>query len=296
MSICVIFNPTARGDKAKAFRERLAALGSNVTLKPTYAPGSARTLAAEAVRSGFATIVAAGGDGTVNEVLNGIADEPTGVDRARLGVLPLGTINVFARELRLPKNLAEAWQVIERGEERKIDLPQAVFSATGEGRCFAQLGGVGLDSRSIELVNWEHKKRFGSLAYFIAGLEAVMETQPRLVVETAEKRCEGELVLIGNGGRYGGEFDIFPGASLDDGRLHAAVFPKVNVPALLRFGWGWLTDRIHAATGCQLIQADSIRVSAERSLAVELDGDNVGRLPVTFGLRRSALRVLAPRG
>ncbi len=290
----MIFNPTARGEKAKAFRERLATLGAGVTLKPTYAPGSARTLAAEAVQSGFETIVAAGGDGTVNEVLNGIADAPGGLERTRLGVLPLGTINVFARELLLPRNLADAWRVVERGGERRIDLPEARLGTAGGRRCFAQLGGVGLDSRAIELVNWEHKKRFGSLAYFLAGLEAVTEPQPRIVVETADTRCEGELVLIGNGGRYGGDFDIFPGASLEDGRLHAAVFPKVNIPALARFGWGWLTDRIHAATGCRLLQAESLRVSAERDLAVELDGDNVGRLPATFGLRRAALRVLAP--
>src|SRR5437879_10309450 len=104
MKPCVIFNPAARGEKARRFRERLAALSAECALKPTYAPGGGRALAAEAMREGFEIIVAAGGDGTVNEVLNGIGDEPDGFARARLGGLPLGTITVFARELKLPTN------------------------------------------------------------------------------------------------------------------------------------------------------------------------------------------------
>src|SRR5258705_2208413 len=98
MKVCVIFNPAARGEKAKQFRDRLAALSTRVELKPTYAAGTGRALAAEAVREGFKTIVAAGGDGTLNEVVNGLADEPEGLARTRLGGLPLGTLNVFARE------------------------------------------------------------------------------------------------------------------------------------------------------------------------------------------------------
>ena len=105
MSICVIFNPSARGEKAKKFRAHLEEAGHDWALKPTTRPGAARSLAAEAVREGFKTIVAAGGDGTLNEVLNGMADVPEGFSTARLGVLPLVTINVFARELRLPLNI-----------------------------------------------------------------------------------------------------------------------------------------------------------------------------------------------
>ena len=85
--------------------------------KATAAPGDARRLAAEAVRDGFESIVAAGGDGTVNEVLNGIGDAPDGFARARLGVLPLGTVNVFARELKIPLRLERAWEVLQRGRE-----------------------------------------------------------------------------------------------------------------------------------------------------------------------------------
>src|SRR5687768_3288218 len=132
MGICVIFNPAARGAKAQQLRHRLSALSTQVTLKATYAAGTGRELAAQAVNEGFETVVAAGGDGTLNEVLNGIGDVQGGFERTRLGILPLGTINVFARELGLPLRLDDAWQIVEQGKEMRIDLPRAEFTQNGE--------------------------------------------------------------------------------------------------------------------------------------------------------------------
>src|SRR6185503_12845278 len=152
MRVCVIFNPVARGDKARHFREQLGTLAARSELRPTTGPGSGRELAAIAVKDGFDVVVAAGGDGTVNEVLNGVADAPDGLDRVRFAVLPLGTVNVFAREIRMPKKLAEAWEVIMAGRETRIDLPQAEFE-TAKGpqrRYFAQMAGAGWDSLAID--------------------------------------------------------------------------------------------------------------------------------------------------
>src|SRR5207253_6625397 len=118
---CIIFNPTAKGNKARHFLEQLGGLATDYGLKKTTCAGDARRLAAEAVREGFETIVAAGGDGTLNEVLNGIGDAPNGFEQARLGVLPLGTVNVFARELGIPIKLESAWETICRGHESRID-------------------------------------------------------------------------------------------------------------------------------------------------------------------------------
>ena len=161
MRTCVIFNPTARGEKAQRFRRHLDAIGAQCTLKLTTAAGDARRLAAEAVAEGFEVIVAAGGDGTLNEVLNGLGDAPDGFERARLGVLPLGTVNVFARELAIPTRLELAWQAIGQGREMRIDLPRVEYQVQGkpQRRYFAQLAGAGLDARAIELVQWELKKR-----------------------------------------------------------------------------------------------------------------------------------------
>ena len=182
MRICVIFNPAARGNKARHFRHHLDDIGGQSAFKATSAPGDARRLAAEAVGEGYDLVVAAGGDGTVNEVLNGIGDAPDGFERARLGVLPLGTVNVFARELKIPLKFERAWEMFQRGNETKIDLPRAEFSADGKStrRYFVQLAGAGFDARAIELVDWEHKKKVGPLAYFIAGLKALRERKPEI--------------------------------------------------------------------------------------------------------------------
>ena len=132
MRICVIFNPAARGNKARRFRRYLGEMSQQCAFKATTGPGDARRFAHAAVATGYDVIVAAGGDGTVNEVLNGIADEPEGFQRARLGVLPLGTVNVFARELKIPLKLERAWQVLKRGNTTKVDLGRADFFDDGQ--------------------------------------------------------------------------------------------------------------------------------------------------------------------
>jgi diacylglycerol kinase (ATP) len=142
MRTCVIFNPAARGNKARHFRQHLGDMAGQSAFKATTAPGDARRLAAEAVAENFELIVAAGGDGTINEVLNGLGDAPDGFERARFGVLPLGTVNVFARELKIPLRVARAWEILQNGRELKIDLGCAEFSANGvrKKQFFAQLG------------------------------------------------------------------------------------------------------------------------------------------------------------
>ena len=296
MRICVIFNPAARGDKARHFRDRLAALSAEATLKPTYAAGAGRPLATEAVREGFEVIVAAGGDGTVNEVVNGIAEVEDGLARTRLGILPLGTVNVFAKELGLPTAFDPAWRVITDGGETLIDLPEAEFALNGQPvrRCFAQLAGAGLDSRAIELVDWEMKKKIGPLAYVVAGFKALGESKSDILASSSSgASAAGQLVLVGNGRFYGGTFKLFPKADLRDGLLDVTVFPKVNWEVLMRSGWGWLTSEIHSAAGCRTFQAESVTLSAAggQSVAFQLDGDNVGHLPAKLSVRRGVLRV-----
>jgi diacylglycerol kinase (ATP) len=296
MRACIIFNPTARGQKAARLRDQLTALARDCALKPTYAAGSGRALAAEAVREGFQTIVAAGGDGTVNEVLNGIGDEPAGFERTRLGILPTGTINVFARDLELPSDIERAWRVILEQRETKIDLPRAEFilDGTPQRRYFVQLGGAGLDSRAIELVNWEHKKKVGALAYVLAGFRALLQSKSSILVSNEARKARGELVLMGNGRHYGGRFPFFPKADFRDGLLDVLVFPRANWLALLQTGWGWLIGRIHQSAGAESFQAKTFTLSSPDPTRLELDGENVGFLPATVSVLPLALRVLVP--
>ena len=289
---CVIFNPTARGDKAKTFRAFLDTLSNHCTLRPTTAAGEARALATRAVNEGFTTIVAAGGDGTVNEVLNGLGDAPDGFARARLGVLPLGTVNVLARELRLPLQIPAAWEMIRHGNETIIDVPLAEFIVAGkkERRYFVQLAGAGLDSRAIELVDWETKKKFGPLAYIIAGLKAMQGPRPRITVEN----ISGELILIGNGRLYGGNFIFFPHASPTDGLLDVCVFPKVTWPGLFKAGVGLLLARFPKICDTVSLQKPTVTLSSSERVLLELDGDNVGELPATLSVIPKTLRVIVP--
>ncbi len=296
MRICVIFNPTARGNKARHFRRHLDLIGADCALKQTAAAGGARPLAAEAIGEGFDTIVAAGGDGTLNEVLNGMGDVPGGFERARLGVLPLGTVNVFAKELGMPSRLKPGWEMLRAGREIKIDLPLVEYAVPGakERRYFAQLAGSGLDARAIELANWELKKKVGPLAYIWAGLEAMRGKPSRVTATNGAESETGELVLIGNGRFYGGRYRVHPRANMGDGLLEVCVFPKTNFMTLLRCAGMFMAGRDLPAGVAKCFRTEHFTLTSESPTPLEVDGENIGHLPAAFSVERLKLRVVVP--
>lgn len=295
MRICVIFNPAAKGEKAKRFRRHLDQIGSEASLKLTTGPGAAKTLAHEAVVQGFETIVAAGGDGTVNEVLNGIGEHPSGFEKAALGVLPLGTVNVFARELSIPQKPELAWAIIKAGRSRNIDLPVAEYSnGSPQRRYFAQLAGAGLDARAVELVAWELKKKIGALAYILAGFQALAEAPARITVASGERSCQGALILIGNGRLYGGSFRIFPKADLNDGLLEVCSFRQTNWYTLARCGPRLLLRGDLPESAVETFRAPVLRLTSPDRVPFELDGELVGKLPATLTIDPRRLRVIVP--
>ena len=216
--------------------------------------------------------------------------------KARLGVIPLGTVNVFAKELGIPTRLARAWQVIQAGHERLVDVPFAEFinlQGATERRHFAQLAGAGLDARAIELVSWELKKKLGVFAYVVAGLKAWREKPSAILAEADGRRANGSLVLIGNGRFYGGKLPFFPNAQPDDGKFDVVVFPKVTVGTVLRWTWSAATGSNAASRGATSWQTESLRLTSVAGVPFELEGDLVGRLPVKVGILPRALRILA---
>ncbi len=292
---CLIFNPSAKGGKARLLRLHLDAFSSSCHLLATTGPGDARRLACQAVGDGFETIIAAGGDGTVNEALNGIADASGGLERARLGVLPMGTVNVFARELGMPLRLDDAIEVLQRGRESRIDLPACDLTVDGktERRYFIQLGGAGLDSRAVELVSLRLKKQVGPLAYLIAGVKAYIEKHPAITI-TGGASIVGELVLLGNGRYYGGAFHFFPRADLRDGLLDACVFPTASLARIFLVGLGMLGARPHRFAAGILLQASEFTLTSASRVCLELDGENAGELPARISILPKALRVIVP--
>lgn len=274
--IFVIFNPAARGEKSQRLRQFLDAKKSDrVTLAPTQCAGDATRLAATA--TGYDIVVAAGGDGTINEVVNGL-------NGAALGILPLGTVNVFAKELNLPTNFDAAWRVIEAGHTRTLDLGCAEHA--GQRRSFVQLAGVGFDARAVRAVSWELKKKIGPLAYVWAGLKTLTGQFPPIKAG----HVEGAVVFIGNGRYYGGRYRLFPHAKLDDGKLDVCVLENLN---LLRYGLPILLGKHPGCRGVHYFQTD--RLECRGDAPFELDGEDAGDAPVTFTVKPRALRVVTPR-
>lgn len=296
MRTCVIFNPVAKGDKARHFLAWLEGIATECTLKPTQCAGDARRLAMDAVGEGFEIIVAAGGDGTVNEVVDGIAAAPGGLGKVRFGVLPLGTVNVFAREMKIPFAPSDAWRIVKQAKEFSVDVPFAEFSAEGkkQRRHFIQMAGAGLDARAVELVSWELKKKIGPLAYVVAGLKALAERKPQISVRADGKTFTGELVLIGNGKLYGGDYAVHPSAEWANGKLEACIFPRVNFWKLLRIGPSLVLGGRLPESCVQRISAAHMELSSATPAAFELDGEWAGHLPLRFGLCPERLRILVP--
>ena len=250
------------------------------------------------MREGFDTIVAAGGDGTLNEVLNGLAHEPDGCARARLAVLPLGTVNVFAREAAIPLRLGPAWELIRRGHETRIDLARVEFARDGgsgrEIRYFCQMAGAGLDARAIELVDWSTKKKVGPIAYLLAGLRALRQKPAQITVRTAHEATTGELVLLGNGRLYGGNFRIFPEANPGDGFLEICVFPRARWSTLFWCAPRLLTSLTLPPNQVRRLRSSAFTLSSTATAPFEVDGELAGHLPATFALERQKLRVVVP--
>ena len=295
--IGILFNPTAQGEKALRFRDRLSALGSGVRILPTRGPGDARVLAAQLARDGLETAVAAGGDGTVNEVLNGLADVTGALDHTRLALIPLGTVNVLAKELGIPHDFDAAWRVIQQGRERRIDLPQATFvgeDGRPETRHFAVLAGAGLSTRAISSVDWALKKRHGQLAYLLAGIRAMRPPHPLITVTCPSLSTAGPLVEIGSGRYFGGRLELFPGTRLDDGRLGVTVVTRLTWATVIGTWIRMALGRIQTSSVRQVIQTDQLHLSCAEPMGFHLDGDGVGCLPASITVRPRAIRIVVP--
>ena len=278
----IIFNPKARSEKSRDLADVLREIAPEAVLRETDSAGGARRLAAEAAREGFRIVVAAGGDGTVNEVVNGLAGT-----EAALGVLPIGTMNVFSKEHDLPEKLDEAWAIIRAGNLREIDLLAA------NGTHFIQLAGVGLDAQVVKETTWESKKNLGPLSYLISAAQIAARTPPKLAVEAGGRISEGSFVLIGNGRYYGAKITLFPKARVDDGLLDVLIFKNIGYLDIAKYLAGVLVGRHTGMDGVEYFQVSEATVRSEGDVPVEVDGELSGALPVTFRVA-GKLRLCVP--
>jgi YegS/Rv2252/BmrU family lipid kinase len=281
----VILNPAARGERATKLRARIEALVDGTIVRATSRRGHAEALAREAAAEGFGRIVAAGGDGTVNEVVNGIAGSG-----AALGLLPLGTMNVFASELGLPANdLDRCWQITQESQTRLVDLPRA------NGKHFVQLAGVGLDAQVVQETSAAFKRSFGPLSYIVSAAQIAARQPPLLRIESDDAVAqEGSFVLVGNGRLYGGPFPFFKQAVVDDGLLDVLVFKRLNYLQMIRYLQDVIFSSQITSPEVEYFQTRALRVSSDDAVPVEIDGELIGNCPVDFTIDPRALRVLAP--
>ncbi|MGI8819995.1 MAG: diacylglycerol/lipid kinase family protein [Chthoniobacterales bacterium] len=283
--IVVILNPAARGQRAERLRARIEALATGAVVLSTARGGDAESLARTAVKEGFDTVVAAGGDGTVNEVVNGMAGT-----QAALGLLPLGTMNVFATELGLPTaDLARCWEIIAANQTRDVDLPSA------NGKRFVQLAGVGFDAQVVKETTQSFKRSFGPLSYLVNAAQIAARTPPQLRIESGHAVTEeGSFVLVGNGRLYGGPFPFFKQALIDDGLFDVLVFKRLNYLEIVRYMQDVIFSSAITSPEVEYFQTTWLRVTSESAVPIEIDGELIGHCPVEFHIRRHGLRVCAP--
>jgi YegS/Rv2252/BmrU family lipid kinase len=282
----VILNPTAGSpEHVRSWQERAESLAGDCPVRVTSHSGEAEALARRAVEEGFARIVAAGGDGTVSQVANGLAGS-----NAILGVLPMGSVNVFAMELGLPlHNLQRCWDIIEDTNLRLVDMPSA------NEKYFVQLAGVGLDAQVVKETSLAFKRSFGPLSYLISAAQIAARQPPKLFIESEHTSVEeGSFVLVGNGRLYGGPFPFFKQAVIDDGLFDVVVFKRLGYLEIMRY----LQDVVFSADikvpEIEYFQTRQLRITSEQDVPLELDGELAGNCPVDFRIRKRALRVLAP--
>lgn len=259
-----------------------------LALYATRSAAEAGALAARFAEQGEEFVIAAGGDGTLNAVVKGLAGS-----KSALGILPTGTMNVFARELGIPyDNLDRAFEVILEGNVREVDLFEA------NGMPFVQMAGVGLDAAVIEETTWESKKMLGPLAYLLAAVKVLGDEPPMMEVVTVEgRREEGVAVLAGNGSLYGGQFKLFHRADNQDSKLDVLVFKKAGYKLVLNSLRGIALGGVDFDNSMvAYFQTEGLTVTAEQEVPLEVDGELVGRAKkVVFrDDQPERLRVLAP--
>jgi YegS/Rv2252/BmrU family lipid kinase len=269
-------------------KDKILALSPRVVVRETASPGDAREVAREVAREGarlgFGAVVAAGGDGTVNEVVNGL-----GAGGTRLGILPVGTMNVFATELGIPPGLEDAWQVIEGGRVRELDLPRA------NGEYFVQLAGVGLDAEVVRSTTRDSKKALGPISYLLTLAQVAARQPPRVRIEPRDGPVrEGSFVLVGNGRFYGGPFVLFKDARPDDGLLDVLVFQNQSHWDLLRYVQAIAFGNHPGLPDVEYFQTRGLRLASREYVPVEIDGELTGALPYEFGFSPRKLPVIVP--
>ncbi|MCQ6561618.1 diacylglycerol kinase [Paenibacillus mendelii] len=286
----LIYNPTSGREEIKRrlpdILQKLDRGGIETSCHATESEGDATIAAAEAADRGFDLIIAAGGDGTLYEVINGLAEKES---RPPLGILPLGTTNDFARALGIPKHWEYACDLITQQYTQTIDLGQA------NQRYFINIAGGGSLTELTYEVPSKLKTMIGQLAYYMKGLEKMTRLRPtelRIVADGyGEIHEEIMLFLICNSNSVGGFERLAPDASLSDGLFDVVVLRKCNLAEFIRLASLALRGEHLNDPHVIHFQTKQLQVTTPGYVQLNLDGEYGGTLPCTFTMLPSHLKI-----
>ncbi len=293
---CLITNPAAGPTHEKPdWRDVTGILrdaGWWVARQETEGPGYAGKIAAKAVADGCRLVVVAGGDGTINEAVQSLVGS-----EAALGILPVGTANVLARELKIPLDPFEAASVLVQGRARPIDL--GVVAVHGEKpRYFCEMVGIGFDAALMHGILPEVKIVLGKGAYVLSAVSTSFTHKPTRMRMTIDGKRASRLVymfVIANTGLYGADFlKVTPDASVDDGLLTCTLFRSHS---FLKAWWHFLgvaVGRLHDMSDIERFDCRRIEIRGGKPTPIQVDGDVSGTTPTTIEIAPRALRVMVP--
>ena len=291
-SIILIGNPAARGASLKKFESASVFLqdkGFATKILLTEKSNDATRLAEEAVREKPYAIIAAGGDGTINEVINGMvkSDVP-------LAILPLGTTNVLAKELGIPEYINGAMETAVSRKPRTVSLGRIELNPGTDSayyRYFCLMAGIGFDGKAVHDINTAVKKKSGKAAYIFSGIKNLLNYSPnQLFYNIDGKEYAGFSSITGKAGKYGGNFKITPDANLSNPELYTCIFQGNKRSDLLRYVFKIMTGRLFDERDIVYLKSASIEVLG--TAHIQIDGDYLGITPAKITVEKDALQII----
>ncbi|HXP97233.1 MAG TPA: diacylglycerol kinase family protein [Telmatospirillum sp.] len=288
--VLVIYNPSAgqwRRRRLKATLRDLETLGCHLSLHETTRPGDAEATAIDLSSADYDVVVAAGGDGTINEVANGLIKASGPIPP--LAIIPLGTANVLAQEIGLRGQPSAIARAIADGERQIVHLGKA------NGRHFIMMAGVGFDAHVVANVDLALKRRTGKAAYVLETLiQALRYGFPACKVTIDGKVFEARSVVICNGKHYGGPFVAAPEASLGTAAFEVCLLERGGWAHVLRYGMALVMGRLSALPDVRILSGHQIHIDGQNGLPVQGDGDIIATLPVEITVAAETLALIVP--
>ena len=257
---------------------------------PTTGPGAAGMMARAAIERGASCILVAGGDGTINEVVDGMVNSPV-----PLGILPAGTANVLATELGLGRDIERAAKLIPQCVARRIALGR--LNCGSKPRHFLSMAGIGFDAHIVYHLSPALKTSLGKGAYWVSGFAQAVRRFPEFEIEVdGARRAPCSFALVSRVCNYGGDFEIATGAGLLQDHFQVVLFRGSNALPYFKYLLGMVTGRLAGMRGVSFVTGRSVRVfdPADQRVYTQVDGEYAGRLPASIGLTPEGLALLMP--